>query len=144
MYGMPSLAVCSFSFPATSRHSCSLSSVSGPAMRNSGLSRPTSKPQRRIGQLSCDDPELGGGAVSQRRADECLEQRMAVARCRGELRVELHAHEERMPGQLHDLGQALARRARRDFVALHLELRHVDIVHLIPVPMPLVYFTPID
>src|SRR3954453_19508163 len=45
MNGMPSSAVISLSFPATSICSCSLSTTHGPAMRKNGLSRPTSKPQ---------------------------------------------------------------------------------------------------
>ena len=40
MYGMPSFAVCSLSLPATSRHSCSLSSVSGPGNEEQGLVQP--------------------------------------------------------------------------------------------------------
>ena len=42
---IPSRAVISFSWPATSSCSCSLSTTQGPAIRNSGRSRPTSKPQ---------------------------------------------------------------------------------------------------
>ena len=44
MNGMPSSAVISFSFPATSICSCSLSTTQGPAMRKNGLSSPASKP----------------------------------------------------------------------------------------------------
>src|SRR5258708_14312403 len=69
---------------------------------------------------------------------------MAIARRGGELRAEVHADEERMAGQLHDLRQVLARRARRDLVALRLELRHVDVVRLVAVAMALVDARPID
>src|SRR5688572_6200981 len=140
---MPSLPVCSFSLPATSRQSCSLSSVSGPAMRKSGRCRPTSKPQRRIVKLRCDGSELAR-AVAQRRGDVGLEQRVALARGRGELGVELHADEERVARQLHDLRQVLARRARRDLVAPGLELRDVDVVHLVAVAVALIYLFSIN
>src|SRR5437773_150621 len=64
---------------------------------------------------------------------------MPIPRRRSEFGVELHADEEGMAGELHYLGQVLARRARRDLVALRLELRHVDIVDLIAVAMALVH-----
>ena len=45
MNGMPSSEVISFSRPATSICSCSLSTTQGPAIRKKGLSMPTSNPQ---------------------------------------------------------------------------------------------------
>src|SRR5690242_14827674 len=99
-------------------------------MRKSGLSRPASKPQsftlRRLLSGSRRDHRegaarpLGTRALAKRGLHEGLEERMPVARRGGELRVELHADEERMARQLHDLRQVLARRARRDLVALGL------------------------
>src|SRR5256885_2616895 len=62
-----------------------------------------------------------------------LEQGVAGARRRGELRVELHADEERMARDFHHLGQLLARRAGGNPVAPGLELRHVDVVDLVAV-----------
>ena len=44
MNGMPSARVISFSRPATSWQSASLSTTQGPAIRKNGRSRPTSKP----------------------------------------------------------------------------------------------------
>src|SRR2546425_11770654 len=69
---------------------------------------------------------------------------MAVARRRSEFGVELHADEEGMTGELHYLGQVLAGGARRDLVALRLELRHVDIVNLIAVTMALVHLCAVN
>src|SRR4051812_20053377 len=69
---------------------------------------------------------------------------MAVARGRSELRVELHPDEERMARQLHHLGQVLARRARRHLVALRLELRQIDVVHLVAVAVALIDLRPVD
>src|ERR1051326_6606633 len=69
---------------------------------------------------------------------------MARARRGGELGVELHADEERVPRQLHHLGQVLGRGARRHLVALRLELRHVDVVHLVAVPVALVHVLSIN
>src|SRR5690606_17348283 len=50
MKGMPSAEVISFSCPATSTCSCSLSTTQGPEIRNSGQSSPTSKPHRFMGK----------------------------------------------------------------------------------------------
>src|SRR5258708_24949985 len=123
-------------------------------MRNTGLSSPTSNPQsftlgrplrgsRRDHRQGSAGP-FRGRAVLERGGDVGLEQGMAGARRRGELGVELHADKERMPRQLHDLRQALARRARGDLVALGLELRHVDVVDLVAVTVPFIYFQAIN
>src|SRR5438128_2616426 len=99
MKGMPSEAVISFSWPATSICSCSDSTTQGPEMRKKGLSSPTSKPhnfmsghrfQRLAGALVHLGLVLAGGV------DERVEQRMAVPRRGLELGVELHAHEPRV------------------------------------------------
>ncbi len=49
-----------------------------------------------------------------------------------------------MARELHHLGQVLGRGVRRDLVALGLELRHVDVVHLVAVAVALVHFRAID
>ena len=46
--------------------------------------------------------------------------------------------------ELHHFRQVFARRARRDPVALRLELRHVDVVHFVAMTMPFVYLGAID
>src|SRR5262245_17473990 len=130
---MPSEAVISFSRPATSIWSCSDSTTHGPEMRKKGRSSPTSNPQSfmlpptgnspscRHG-LSAARPALG--LVLQRRLDVRLEERVAAPRRGLELGVELHAHEPRVhrAGQLHDLGELLALRERRDDEAGVLQL----------------------
>src|SRR3954463_8275967 len=151
MNGTPSLPVISFSLPATSICSSRDSTTHGPAMRNSGRVRPTSNPQSfmllRPTSGSCRDHRewtLFPRTMAQGGRDVSLEQRMAPARRGGELRVKLHADEERVPWQLHDLGQVLGRGARRNLVAFCLELRHVDVVDLVAVPVALVYLGAID
>src|SRR5690242_16726324 len=99
MKGMPSDFVISFSCPATSICSCSDSTTHGPAMRNSGLSRPTSNPQSFMSSHRLQRRPLlarARGLVFARRVDEGVEQRVAVPRRRLEFRVELNAHEPRM------------------------------------------------
>src|SRR5262245_60530317 len=122
MNGTPSATVISFKRPATSICNCSDSTTHGPAIRNSGLSRPTSNPHSFIAEefLSCRRllllAALARGLVLQRRLHVADEQRMAVPRCALELGVELHADEPRMRHlrQLDDLGQLLALCDRRD------------------------------
>src|SRR5258708_9217656 len=151
---MPSGLQISFSLPAVSICRSLDSTTQGPAMRNRGLSSPTSNPQsftlqrppsgsRRDHRQSSAGP-LRGRAVLERRGDVRLEQGMAGARRRGELRVELHPDKEALAGQLHDLGQVLARRARGNLVALGLELRHVDVVDLVAMPMSFIYFRSVN
>src|SRR3954470_12769592 len=151
MNGTPSLPVISFSLPATSIWSSRDSTTHGPAMRNSGRVRPTSNPQSfmllRPTSGSCRDHRewtLFPRTMAQGGRDVSLEQRMAPARRGGELGVELHADEERVSGQLHDLGEVLGRGARRHPVAFCVELRHVDVVHLVAVTVPLVHLGAID
>src|SRR6185369_7085013 len=74
MKGMPSSAVISFSCPATSICSCSLSTTQGPAMRKKGLSRPTSKPQSFIGipgEIQALDLEHRGHRGTTEERDSC-------------------------------------------------------------------------
>src|SRR5574337_39589 len=141
MKGMPSAEVMAGNWPATSICSASLSTTQGPAIRKKGRSRPTSKPQSFTGppwrcgrspaavresvrsgaaadRRSCSDlqPLLPHRLALQRRADEAVEQRVAVPRGGLELGVELHADE---PGvhvarQLDDLGQLVGLRDRRE------------------------------
>src|SRR3569832_1719977 len=117
MKGMPSDAVISFSWPATSICSCSDSTTQGPAIRKNGLCRPTSNPQSFILSGHHFQRRLGGLALHLVLAgslDEGVEERMAVPRRGLELGVELHAHEPRVHvlRQLDDLGQVLALRER--------------------------------
>ena len=116
MKGMPSAAVISFSRPATSICSCSLSTTQGPAIRKNGLSMPTSKPHSFM--PTAFDAAVGARCAwcSQRRLDVADEQRVPAPRRALELGVELHADEPRVHAlrQLDDLGQLLALRDRRD------------------------------
>src|SRR5918993_159785 len=72
--------------------------------------------------------------------DKRLEQRMSMTRRRCELGVKLNADEKRMRRQLHDLGQLLAGRSRGNRVPAGFELRHIDVVDLVAVPMAFVHF----
>src|SRR5262245_54378365 len=67
--------------------------------------------------------------VGARGLDEAGEQRMAVARCGAEFRMELAGDEERMPGQLDHLDQAVAREAAEAQARVH-ELLQVAVVEL--------------
>src|SRR5512136_224706 len=105
MNGTPSPAHISFKRPAVSNASSRDSITHGPAMRNSGRSRPTSNPQSFIGRVLC---RRGCGTalvrlVGERRLDERLEQRVAAARRGRELGMKLAADEPRMTGQLDHL-----------------------------------------
>src|SRR5581483_11631371 len=122
---MPSRDVMSLSVPAVSICKCSDSTTQGPAIRNSGRSRPTSKPHSFMrtprGPASCRDflgePRRGTHRlVFARGAYETHEQRMAVARRRGEFRMELASHEPRMLvlGQLDHLDEQIVHRLAGD------------------------------
>src|SRR5690606_35601727 len=90
---IPSRPVISLSRPATSSCSCIDSITQGPAIRNSGWSRPASNPHSLIGSSSGWG---GGGLALARGADKAHEQRMALARRGQELRVRLAGQEPRM------------------------------------------------
>src|SRR6266540_5446060 len=162
--GTPSAAQIDLSSPATSSCSCIDSTTHGPAMRNSGRSRPTSKPQRFIGGPRRRDLRRPRGHASQsdrrdelgdsrtrrglvraplrveRCADEADEQRMAAPRIRREFRVELAAEEPRMLRQLDHLAQVArerALRARADDESRRDEPRQVMVVDLIAMPVAL-------
>src|ERR1700716_3993265 len=104
MNGMPSDALISFRDSAVSIAMWRDSTTHGPAIRNRGLSRPTSKPQ----SFMLSSRDRGLGLVLQSGLDERGKERMAAARGRGEFRVELAADEPRMRRQLDHLAQVLA------------------------------------
>src|SRR6185437_5275019 len=100
--------------PATGCVSSALSMTQGPAMRNSGRPMPISCPASlmRIQAQGCAPPPrfmLRARGLRQERSplgargtDEAREERMAVARRGGELRMELRGHEPGMAGDLDD------------------------------------------
>src|SRR3977135_1343363 len=107
MNGTPSSLQISFSVDAVSSAIWRDSTTHGPAIRNKGLSRPTSKPQSFM--LPSRDRGLGvAGLVRQRVLDERVKERMAAAGRRGEFRMELAADEPGMRWQLDHLAQLLA------------------------------------
>src|ERR1700704_1432358 len=127
MNGMPSDAVISFRDSAVSIAIWRDSTTHGPAIRNKGLSRPTSKPQSFM--LSSRDRGLGlAGLILQSGLDECGKERMAAARGRGEFRMGLATHEPRMRRQLDDLAQLLALGDGGNAQALVLQSLHVLVV----------------
>src|SRR5437764_462502 len=139
MNGISSRAVISLSRPAISSVSAGLSMTQGPAIRNNGRSTPTSCPAsfmsaclpsgtRSLRQL--------GRPLHARRADEPGEQRMPVARRRGELRVELRGDEPRVIGQLDQFDEPIAREAAEAQARLPVALK-VGVVELVAVAMPL-------
>src|SRR5215467_3294178 len=128
---MPAASQISRSSPAVSSAIWRDSTTQGPAIRNSGWSRPTSNPQSLIsgGDRGLRLPRL----VEPCGFDERGEQRVPGPRRGGELRVELTAHEPRMPRQLDHLAQLLALREPRDAQALLLEPPDVLVVDLVAV-----------
>src|SRR5712664_1182136 len=137
MNGTSSSLQISFSVDAVSSAIWRDSTTHGPAIRNRGLSRPTSKPQSFM--LSSRDRGLGlAGLILQSGLDECGEERMAAARGRGEFRVELAADEPRMRRQLDHLAQLLALGDAGNAQAFVLQSLHVLIVDLVAVAVALV------
>src|SRR6516225_4904185 len=145
MNGMPSCDVISFSWPATSIWSCSLSTTHGPAIRKNGLSRPASKPHSFIafdsGRGAADDlqPRLrhAQAVLLLRRPDVRDEERVSGARRRGEFGVVLAAEEPRMVGELGHLGEVLGLGLGADGEPRRLQPRHVMVVHLVAVAVAL-------
>src|SRR5213079_1848519 len=148
MKGTPSRPVISFRRPAISSVSEAPSMTQGPAMRKRGRPFPTWCP---VSCMEASMPAGGGvrrarsrrrqapaawGRSDARRANEAGEQRMAVARGGGELRVELGRQEPRMVRQLDELHQAVAREAREAQARLAVALQ-VVVVELEAVPVPL-------
>src|SRR5882757_5698799 len=104
--GILSAPVISLRRPATSITRPSLSMTQGPAIKKNGRSGPTSKDasfMRSRGGAA----RLQRCSVLARRPDKSRKQRMAVARRRGEFRMELAGHEPGMTGQLDELDQAI-------------------------------------
>src|SRR6266566_2335828 len=131
MNGTSSPLQISFSVDAVSSAMWRDSTTHGPAIRNRGLSRPTSKPQSFI--LSSRDRGLGlAGLVLQSGLDERRKERMAAAGRRGEFRVELAADEPRVRWQLDHLAQLLALGEAGNAQALVLQSLHVLVIHLVP------------
>src|SRR5882672_3886614 len=127
MNGMPSDAVISFRDSAVSIAIWRDSTTHGPAIRNRGLSRPTSKPQSFM--LSSRDRGLGlAGLVLQSGLDERGKERMAAAGRRSEFRVELAADQPRVRRQFDHFAQLLALGETGDAQALVLHSLHVLIV----------------
>src|SRR3990170_3156559 len=141
MNGMPSPAQSSFSVPAVSSASCRDSMTQGPAIRNSGYSRPTLNPQSftRVSAGSGGDRRLGLlRLVRDRRLDEGPEQRMPFARRRSELRVELATDKPGMRGQFHHLAQLLGLGEPGNAQPFFLQPAKVLVVRLVAMPVALV------
>src|SRR5882762_4070110 len=137
MNGTPSSLQISFSVDAVSSAIWRDSTTHGPAIRNKGLSRPTSKPQSFM--LSSRDRGLGlAGLVLQRGLDERGKERMAAAGRRGEFRMELAADEPGMRWQLDHLAQLLALGEAGNAQALVLQPLHVLVVDFIAVAVAFV------
>src|SRR2546423_4244197 len=113
------------------------SATHGPAIRNKGLSRPTSKAQSFM--LSSRDRGLGlAGLVLQSGFDERRKQRMAAAGRRSEFGMELAADEPGMRRQLDHLAQLLALGEAGNAQALVLQPLHVLVVDFVAVAVAFV------
>src|SRR5262249_52706053 len=146
MKGTLRRAVISFSRPAISWVRVGPSMTQGPAIRNRGLSLPTSCPPRcmpALGPCAGGAPRSGTrrlrqlrGPLGARGADEAGEQRVAVARRRGKLRMELRGDEPRVLRQLDHLDQVVAREAGETHARLAVAVQ-VVVVELIAVAVAL-------
>src|SRR6266850_3210307 len=137
MNGIPSDAVISFRDSAVSIAISRDSTTHGPAIRNRGLSRPTSKPQSFM--LSSRDRGLGlAGLVLQSGVDERRKERMAAAGRRGEFRMELAADEPRVRWQLDHFAQLLALGQAGNAQALVLQPLYVLAVDFVAVAVAFV------
>src|SRR5665213_4387594 len=142
MNGTSSAAQISFSVPAVSSCNCIDSTTQGPAIRNSGRSRPTSNPHSFIGGSNRRD-ELADHRGGVRRAcaacvecgaNETDEQRMPAARIGREFGVELAAEEPAVTGYLDHFAQVaghIAFRIRAHREAGGLDARQVMVVDLV-------------
>src|SRR5690606_8078813 len=142
MKWIPSAPVISFSWPATSSCSCSLSTTHGPAIRKNGWSRPTSKPHSCISTPSLPWwsasrrrflQELAAGLALARGADEADEQRMAAARGREELGMGLARDEPGVVRQLDHFHQQVVHGLGADHQARVLQLGAIAVVELVAV-----------
>src|SRR5947209_1079813 len=130
MNGTSSSLQISFSVDAVSSAIWRDSTTHGPAMRNKGLSRPTSKPQSFM--LSSRDRGLGlAGLVLQRGLDERRKERMAAAGRRREFRMELAADEPGVRRQLDRLAELLALGEPGNAQALVFQTLHVLVVDFV-------------
>src|SRR5882672_3676875 len=137
MNGTSSSLQISFSVDAVSSAIWRDSTTHGPAIRNKGLSRPTSKPQSFM--LSSRDRGLGlAGLVLQSGLDERRKERMAAAGRRGEFRMELAADEPRVRWQLDHFAQLLALGEAGNAQALVLQPLHVLAVDFVAVAVAFV------
>src|SRR5256885_3873631 len=113
------------------------STTHGPAIRNKGLSRPTSKPQSFM--LSSRDRGLGlAGLVLQSGLDERREERMSATGRRGEFRVELAGDQPGMRRQLDHFAKLLPLGEAGNAQALVLQSLHVLVVDLVAVAVTFV------
>src|SRR5467141_2067449 len=137
MNGTSSSLQISFSVDAVSSAIWRDSTTHGPAIRNKGLSRPTSKPQSFM--LSSRDRGLGlAGLVLQSGLDERRKERMAAAGRRGEFRMELAADEPRVRWQLDHFAQLLALGQAGNAQALVLQPLYVLALDFVPVAVAFV------
>src|SRR5882672_12121528 len=82
-------------------------------------------------------PWLQRSTVFPRRSNEAGEQRMAVARSRGEFRMELAGHEPRMIRQFDEFHQAVGRESGKGHAGTR-QLIQVMIVEFVAMAVPLV------
>src|SRR5258706_15865415 len=137
MNGTSSSLQISFSVDAVSSAIWRDSTTHGPAIRNKGLSRPTSKPQSFM--LSSRDRGLGlAGLVLQSGLDERRKERMAAAGRRGEFWMELAADEPRVRWQLDHFAQLLALGQAGNAQALVLQPLYVLAVDFVAVAVAFV------
>src|SRR5256885_10419304 len=137
MKGTPSSLQISFRADAVSSAIWRDSTPHGPAIRNKGLSRPTSKPQSLM--LSSRDRGLGlAGLGLQSCLDERREERMSATGRRGEFRVELAADQPGMRRQLDHFAQLLPLGEAGNAQALVLQSLHILVVDLIAVAVAFV------
>ncbi len=135
MKGMPSAPVISFSRPATSSTSASLSMTQGPAIRKNGRSGPTST---EANFMRWRGPGCRAARYARAARDEAREQRVAVARRRGELGMKLAGDEPGMRAQFDELHQAV-RRKSGETQARGAQFVEIVIVEFIAVAMALEY-----
>src|SRR5271169_735851 len=146
MKGMPSAAVISRRRPATSMTIPSLSITQGPAIKKNGHSWPTSKEANFMRTARQPDlkPSRGCAARLQQSAilacgaHEAGEQRVSIARRRGEFRVELTGDEPRMRAQFDEFHQSIGGEARES-EARRGHLVEIVIVEFIAVAVTLEY-----
>src|SRR5271168_721018 len=146
MKGMPSAAVISFRRPATSMTNPALSITQGPAIKKNGHSCPTSKEANFMCTARRPDPRTSRGCAARLQrsailacgAHEAGEQRVPIARRRGEFRVELTGDEPRMRAQFDEFHQSIGGEAREG-EAGRAHLVEIVIVEFVAVAVALEY-----